>query len=627
MEIQPQSHAQFLGSLRQQQYLNDSAAPAPPAPPAPPPPPPPPERHTISEDRSAGSNLEARNLAALVDRAASQDLDVSIDKKIKGKSKKIKRSHAPDVGEMSMGLAQPQQRFGQLLLDEQAPSEHVAEGDHQVLRDGLFVADSSASHDSLQPHLVAKIDWVEDIAHIKPDSGLQANIEMLRRNVTEMQKELSRLDMQKQMYTNKQFQILYRIEDTCYFDHPEWTQRCTSIVSRMPVKNLDLFLEKNKNVAFIVYRDFEQTPLRKGAKNKQLTPLHIRESIRPVNRQLRKTLQMMLQHDWRYEAMFRQLRRKKEIDAPYLFVYHHRAYWKDMLAQCPDTAREHLNLFAFYVSENYGQEYMAADALFARRKVSAGFIKYLFQPGDILVSRSADQYRGLVARSWPQVNTLIPARGSRGTKVPGHDERHFPSLPPPPPPPLPYMEPPDSVINSHINSEVDSDSTSPSDSDVDIEEDKIESSVKAVNDKEDDFFRDFLNRIRPGMTLKEDDNKPISAESLDQNFEIETWQWDFDGAFKRFAHRIVLRLPESTAIDPTRAKEWNMQDLDVYPLRFAPQSLVQRLRCRGMMFWRCRKRCLVSYHESNTEAQDEVRKCLFNGLIITLVDANTCQVC
>lgn len=543
------------------------------------------ERHTISEDRSAGSNLEVRNLAALKDRNVSQKSSEPMEHPARAGF-----GHGPPSSSQSpREYAQLQQRFGRLRLDEEYPDENNKEGDQMNLKDGLFPTDFSTSHDYSQPQLVAKDDWVEDFEQADASSSLQVDIEVLQRHITEMQKQLSELEIQKQLRADKQFQILYRIEGTSYFDHPEWTQGYRSIVSRIPVRNLDLFLERNKNVIFIVYRDFDLAPPKPGAKHKPSSPQHIRESIHPVSRQLRKTLEMMLKHDWRYESMFLDFRRKREMDAPYLFIYHHRTYWKDILAHCPYSVREHLNLVATYVSKNYGTEYMAADALFAGRKVSAQYIQYLFQPGDILISRSEGQYRGLVARSWPQ------------------DSRHVHRHPQPP------MHQPNSSVDSDINSDSAFDSSSSSD--VDISDNKMKSSVEAV-EHERDLLRHFFRRIRPGTASKaENNNKPVSTESSDKQFEVKIWQWSFDGDFKRVEGNIMLRISQSTVNDPSRAKEWNMHDLDVYPLKFAPQSLVQKLRRRGMMFWKCRKQCLVSYHETNTDAQDEVRRFLSNGTL------------
>jgi hypothetical protein len=552
-----------------------------------------PERYTISEDRSAGSNLEVRNLAALQDRAASQKLNEQVPGP--GPDPELLRaSHSSLLGksasEISMGHVQLQQRFGLLRFDNEYPNEHMDKGDQTILEDDLCTTDIPTGRNHLRPQLIVRHDWVEDIKGIDAGSELQANIEILQRNLLSMQKELVELEMQKQIHANKQFEILYRIEGTCYFDHPEWTQGNKSVVSRVPVKNLDLFLERNKNIVFIVYRDFDHVPPKTRARNKLPSPHHTRESIHPVSRQLRKTLQMILKHDWRYESMFLQMRREGEIDAPYLFVYHHRTHWKDLLAQCPHTVREQLKLLAFYVSENYGKEYIAADTLFAKRKVSREFIKYLVQPGDILISRSNGQYRGLVACSWPLENTRTQAPVAQSIKVSAHGYSH----------PRPHLDSPESRADSGVDSDIDSEF----DSEICVSDEKMRSTAEAVEHKSQAFLPQFLRRMHPGTTLEEKGDE--QAKSSDKGFEIKTWQWNFDGDFKRVEGSVMLRLSQSSVDDADGAKEWDMHDLDVYPLRFAPQPLIQKLRRRGMMFWKCRKRCLVSYHESNDKTQDQV---------------------
>jgi hypothetical protein len=586
-----------------------------------------PERYTISEDRSAGSNLEVHNLAALKDRTSSQQM--------REQARRLESvpmpafnfnlsDFSPFTSEISMGHAQLQQRFGQLRFDEGYPDDHMDKGDQTLLKDDLFTVDNSTNHDYLRHQLKAKYNWVGDIEGLDIGSGLQANIEKLQQTLASMQKELGELERQKQMHANRQFQILYRIEGDCYFDPPEWTQGNKSVVSRIPVKNLGLFLERNKNVVFIVYRDFYQVPLKTGAKNKISPPHHVRESIHPVSRQLRKTLQVMLKHDWRYGSVFQQLHRKGEIDAPYLFIYHYRTYWKEMLAQCPDTVRDDLELLAVYVSENYGKDYMAADALFSQRRVSAEFLKYLFQPGDILVSRSEGEYRGLIARSWPQENAAIPApkilargnptRESRRTRAPEHGYTHHRSY---------IDESRGSDSNSEDHSDVDSDVDCDSDSANGTSEDETWPTVDAVEHKNQDVLQQFLRRIFPGnISKQEKDGETAAAKSLDKEINIKIWQWNFDGDFKRVEGNIMLRLSQSSVNDTDRAKEWNMHDLDVYPLRFAPQPLVQTLRRRGMMFWKCRKRCLVSYHESNDKTQDEVGVSLFPSMPFDKIEAN-----
>ncbi|KAF2994709.1 hypothetical protein E8E13_003158 [Curvularia kusanoi] len=574
------------------------------------------ERHTISEDRSAGSNVEMRNLAALKDRDIKDQNVEGITNRAEGgtvdydsprnesdydsgsdmtsidgtpnypsRARPNKGVSSKGHAQSPKGHAQSQQRFGQLRFDEEGFNDLVDENDQASLKDIVLAADITASHGQSRSQPVAKHDWAGETQPTDAGKGLQANIESLREKLARTQKELDKLERRKKALTNEQFRLIYRIEGTCYFDHPEWTQGYKSIVSRNPVKNLDLFLEKNKNIVFIVYRDFDNAPLATGAKTKSSSPQHMRESIQPVSQRLRKTLLIMLKGDWRYEAMSLELHRKGEIAAPYLYVYHHRTSWGKLVDRYPPNVREHLRLLARYVSDTFGTQYMAADALFARRKVSAEFVRYLFLPGDILVSRRAGQFRGLVANSWPQENATVPDRGSSHPEAPRAGYRQL-SL---------FMDLPDYDVN--LYSDLDGSS------DFGTLENESELSAGA---NEQTLLRQSHHRDHPKTGFKGmNDTQSALEKTLDKEFNIGVWQWSFDGDFKRVEDEVTLRLSQSTANNSTRVKEWDMHNLDVYPLKYAPKPLIETLHRRGMMFWQCRKQRLVSYHESNVKEQDE----------------------
>ncbi|KAJ4351209.1 uncharacterized protein N0V89_006548 [Didymosphaeria variabile] len=401
-----------------------------------------------------------------------------------------------------------------------------------------------------------------------------------------MQNELHQLEMQKSKHVEKQYHILYRIDSICYFDHPEWTPGHKNIVSRIPVKNLDLFLERNKRIVFIVYRDFNIPSAEKENKNTPFQTRHdtqprpAKESIYPVSRRLRKALEIMLKHDWRYEAMSNHLRQAGEVSAPYLFVYHHRRYWNDMLAQFPQAVREHLSFLATYVSENYGHEYKAADTALAQRKTTAELVKYLFQPGDILLSQTSGQYRGLVANSWPQEIPSAPAI-------------------------VPSRFPPPMILYPHLNSHRWQDSDSEFDN-SDVDNEGMQPNSGPVGMSEEDAFRRAFDRMHPWFLSKEEEQaKTVAAAKTNKEFHIKVWKWSFDGDFKREADKVTLRLSQAAESTSGEAKTYKIHELDIYPLRFAPQVLAQDLRRRGEMFWECRKRCLISYRETSPEAQNE----------------------
>lgn len=483
----------------------------------------------------------------------------------------------------SLGHERSQQRFGRLNFHH-VPTDDTHDCDKEESRDLPTVNAFLKSLRSSRPEPVARGQWIDDVEQTDTRSQLPlVHIEILQHKILGMQKELQKLETQQSEQVKKQYQIIYRIGRTCYFDHPEWTEGHKSIISRIPVKNLDLFLERNKSIVFIVYRDFEPSSTRKvETKIASSPPKNVRESIRPVNRRLRKIFESILAQDWRYESYLHHLRQTGEINAPYLFVYHNRSHWKDMMAQFPRTVREHLNLFAIYVSDNYGEEYTMADTHFARREISTELVKYFFQPGDILVSRATGQYRGYIANSWPQDSASAPVRGSKH---------------------LPYQRAMHGAKQSHWQSDDD-------DSGLDTTDVESVSSDSADDDKKgpEAVLLNFpsFRMPRSASAKKEKHEKYVSARGSSKEFPINVFKWSFDGDFKREADKIILKLSRSAENASTNAKVWSIDDLEIYPLSFAPPAVAQKLRRRGKMFWECRKRCLISYRETSTDAHDEV---------------------
>ena len=92
-------------------------------------------------------------------------------------------------------------------------------------------------------------------------------------------------------------------------------------------------------------------------------------------------------------------------------------------------------------------------------------------------------------------------------------------------------------------------------------------------------------------------------ERITKTFHINTWKWSFNGEFKKEDERHSLLLSANASEMP---KEWNIHELEIYPLRYAPESLISQLRHRGEMLWACRKRCLVSYRQKIEGEQQEV---------------------
>lgn len=74
---------------------------------------------------------------------------------------------------------------------------------------------------------------------------------------------------------------------------------------------------------------------------------------------------------------------------------------------------------------------------------------------------------------------------------------------------------------------------------------------------------------------------------------INCLRWSFDGNFQRDTGSLRIK-----NIPSDKEKEIKITNLDVYPSRFAEPDILQKLRARGDMFWKCRKRRYVCYDDA-----------------------------
>lgn len=345
-----------------------------------------------------------------------------------------------------------------------------------------------------------------------------------------------------------------------FFDHPEWVQgqgNENRIQCNLPLHNFDLYLEKNKDVAFIVYRNFDPESTNIIAKEGTVDgtggravhlPKHTSETIRPINKDLDGALRTLLGSKEEYAELFNEYVASYELSAPYLFIYHSRASLEGLLSGLSLPARTQLSLLSDYVTEMYRDEYAAADSLLLRNKISPEGVPYLFKPGDLLVSRVDGQYLGCVATSWPKIHWK-----KRVPRMRASTSKNGTSLP----------------------------SCGPQDA-----------MTRAVTDK---------------VTI--------------HGCEVKVWRWAFDGNFQREYETIQVEIPivenedknapgpkgkSSQRVEDKEHKynpeENDISDLNVFPLQYAPANIVEECRRRGKTFWKCRNRRLVSYRETETES-------------------------
>ena len=90
------------------------------------------------------------------------------------------------------------------------------------------------------------------------------------------------------------------------------------------------------------------------------------------------------------------------MDAPYLFLYHHREQIAKLLEHSDEKTRKHGALLCDFLEQTYKEEYSEADEQFKRGVVSRKHLDKLFKPNQILIQQANGKPRAYVLRDWPE---------------------------------------------------------------------------------------------------------------------------------------------------------------------------------------------------------------------------------
>ncbi|KAK7714996.1 hypothetical protein SLS64_003692 [Diaporthe eres] len=199
-----------------------------------------------------------------------------------------------------------------------------------------------------------------------------------------------------------------------YFDPPQWTRGQGGpgvLRSQLPVTNFDLYLEKNKDISFIVYKTYgmpQDDSRTRGMGDRQLAAHDLNdavvdESIQPVNEALVNAIEALLKAEDEYASILQSFRQTSELEAPYLFVFHQRNDWERIRLSLPESSHQQLVMLWDYILQSQGAEYAVADSRISLGKITPELLKYLFKPGQLLVQNKDDGMQGWICEDWPRV--------------------------------------------------------------------------------------------------------------------------------------------------------------------------------------------------------------------------------
>ncbi|KAI9687859.1 MAG: hypothetical protein M1822_001940 [Bathelium mastoideum] len=532
---------------------------------------------TISDDQSVLEKVEERNLLALRDREEerlrneARDLPPGFN---------VASNHALQDYQMQLMLLEQQNKKRLLMAGQEqemmtTSMAEPGEAEWITIEEPIMPNRSTASgkrHDSEIDLLTVLNNDVSNMSTEELQSclrDLQARAKRLKTGHEQEKKPPCR------------YQILYRIlhEQTSvskngrdkvgkilsppFFDPPEQiygqgnsrTLRC-----KAPVQNFELFLEQNKDISFIVYRTYisdheDQSSAGKllnGHKQEADIPIPVEESIRPVSHDLLHALESILESREEYADMLQKLRGSLELHAPYLFMYHNRRdldAFRDGLQQ---QAKEQFTLFSNFVVQQHGSTYASADSMISQGNISTAYVDYLFKPGDVLISRHNNGYRGWVASSWARrvhverVSRTVAEAQKKGAPM--------------------------SLYGSRAASKRMANDT-----------------VVVHNFSIQAWFWDF-----DGNFQRKDELLKFSIQAEEKQAKLS----------KSSESRGYVKSPEEA--DQANDEGVPIDGLTVFPISFASPGVITQLRQRGKVFWQCRVRRYVSYCDKDRDGMPGV---------------------
>ncbi|CAG9991342.1 unnamed protein product [Clonostachys byssicola] len=338
-------------------------------------------------------------------------------------------------------------------------------------------------------------------------------------------------------YIGSRHQIIYRLrclksggrtrlyEELCSSD--ETVQQGTHLFGRATIKNLELYLERNKDIAMIVYKDFEccghvNSSFQHDYDQGQLptsdaSPLLKGESIKLVSEEMKRALSDMLalvstdaplpkSQDPQVTEMGEDISSPDSSDVdeavieseheledavyPYLWWFHHRLEISDIIDMTNEDPVSPILILRDYIISRMSNEWVSVDYMMSQNQITARYLPYLYVPGQIIISKQN-----------------------------GKDISKFRGL---------------QVLETKLNS----------------------------------------GKARPRIRVS---------------------SWSFDGKF----HRVESYFPFPVLHSTTQ--KIGIRELELYPLRFALEEVVEAIRKRGEMIWKCRHRHYVSSRVTRIE--------------------------
>ncbi|KAH7200987.1 hypothetical protein BKA60DRAFT_528147 [Fusarium oxysporum] len=207
-----------------------------------------------------------------------------------------------------------------------------------------------------------------------------------------------------------------RMEGRLYLDQPwvvESGPNNAHLRGSQPILNFELFLERNKEVVFVVYKDYRCCGRQQNSRSKahmepggqvEASSLLTAEHISIISPELSSAM-VDFSETALAEFPHTDFKEGEEMKHPYIWWFHRRKEINEVLGKHELSPWSLMvNLVREYVLERMAEEWETVDELLARKKISLKYMDYLFIPDQIAISteqgRDISKLQGVVTQGW-----------------------------------------------------------------------------------------------------------------------------------------------------------------------------------------------------------------------------------
>ena len=212
------------------------------------------------------------------------------------------------------------------------------------------------------------------------------------------------------------FQVLHRIQGIgTFLEEPSWIikdGRKATLRGNLALSNPSIYLERHSDLSFVVYKEYDPSKLDHDNAREVLEddvvprPVAQREYLKFISDDMLEAVKDYFRHISNLSQANLPFGFNDELEAPYLFWYHYRSSLPFVIHRLKPHHQGLMHLLNHWINSNYGQEYEEAHARISDGYVSPRYMKYLFRPGEVLVSKHKARALGHIGQSFTKDTTI-----------------------------------------------------------------------------------------------------------------------------------------------------------------------------------------------------------------------------